>query len=91
MSNLLQTVLLLSLVVHVMLIGVSMWRVWRGENVIDRLIGVELMSTLTLAVLVLLGLIQARTIYMDVALGLAALGFIGTMALAKYTADEQIF
>lgn len=91
MSELLNIVLLSSLVVHVFLIGISLWRVWRGENVIDRLIGVELMATLTLAVLVLLGLIQGRTIYMDVALGLAALGFIGTMALAKYTADEQVF
>ena len=66
-------------------------RVWRGENVIDRLIAVELVTTLFLAVLVLIALIFERTIYIDVALGLAALGFIGTLALAKYVADEQMF
>ena len=30
-------------------------------------------------------------IHIDVALGLAALGFISVIALAKYVADEQVF
>ena len=64
---------------------------WRGENVIDRLMGVELMGTLTLAVLILTAVIQSRSLYIDVALGLAALGFIGTIALARYAAEEQMF
>ena len=68
-----------------------MWRVWRGENVIDRLIGVELMATLFLAVLVLISLIYGDSIYIDVALALGALSFIGTLALAKYVADEEIY
>ncbi|MBK8985986.1 MAG: MrpF/PhaF family protein [Chloroflexi bacterium] len=44
-----------------------------------------------MAILVLLALINRDSIYIDVAIGLAALGFIGTMALAKFVADEQIF
>ena len=44
--------------------------------------------TLTLSILVLLALIERDSIYVDVALGLAALGFIGTIALAKYVADD---
>lgn len=91
MEQLLNLVLLAAIATHVVLIGVSLWRVWRGENVIDRLIGVELMGTLTLAVLVLTAVLQQRSIYIDVALGLAALGFIGTLALAKYAADDQVF
>jgi multicomponent Na+:H+ antiporter subunit F len=62
-----------------------------GENIIDRLMGFELIGTLILAVLVLLSLISRRIIYIDVALGIAALSFIGTIALAKYVADEQMF
>ena len=64
---------------------------WRGENVIDRLIGFDLTGILTLAILVLVSLIEQNSIYIDVALGLAALGFISTIALAKYIADEQMF
>ncbi len=91
MSTILTYVLYIALLVHISLLVVVLWRVWRGENVIDRLMGADLLSTLTLAVLVLLALIERESIYIDVALGLAALGFIGTIALAKYVADEQMF
>ncbi|MBX3058613.1 MAG: cation:proton antiporter [Anaerolineae bacterium] len=91
MSNLLQIALYVSLIIHVVLIGISVWRVWWGDNVIDRLMGTELVTTLFLAVLVLVSLIFQDSIYIDVALGLAALSFIGTVALAKYLADEQMF
>jgi multisubunit Na+/H+ antiporter MnhF subunit len=91
MGQLLQVVLYISLFIHLMLTAVAVWRVWRGENVVDRLVGVELVTTLVLAVLVLVSLIEQDSIYIDVALALAALGFIGTIALAKYVADEKLF
>jgi multisubunit Na+/H+ antiporter MnhF subunit len=91
MSTILTFVLYLALLVHIGLLAVVLWRVWRGENVIDRLMGADLLGTLTLAILVLLALIERDSIYIDVALGLAALGFIGTIALAKYVSDEQMF
>ncbi len=91
MPSILSNVLYLALIVHIGLIGIALWRVWRGENVIDRLIGFDLTGMLTLAILVLVSLVEQDSIYIDVALGLAALGFISTVALAKYTADEQMF
>jgi multisubunit Na+/H+ antiporter MnhF subunit len=91
MGTILTYVLYLALLVHMGLLAVVLWRVWRGENVIDRLMGADLIGTLTLAVLVLLALIEGDSIYVDVALGLAALGFVSTIALAKYVADEQMF
>jgi len=91
MESILTAVLHISLVIHIVLISVAVWRVWRGENVIDRLIATELVATLFLAVLVLVSLIFQDSVYIDVALGLAALGFISTIALAKYVANEQMF
>ena len=91
MATILIYVLYLALLVHIGLLAVVLWRVWRGENIIDRVTGADLLSTLTLSILVLLALIERDSIYVDVALGLAALGFIGTIALAKYVADEQMF
>jgi multisubunit Na+/H+ antiporter MnhF subunit len=91
MGTVLTYALYLALVVHIGLLAVVLWRVWRGDNVIDRLMGADLLGTLTLAVLVLLALIGRDSIYIDVALGLAALGFVGIIALAKYVADEQVF
>ena len=91
MESLLLIVLYVSLIVHIILIGVSVWRVWRGDNIIDRLMGADLISTLTLAILVLIALFEKNSIFIDVAVGLIALGFVSTIALAKYIADEQMF
>jgi multisubunit Na+/H+ antiporter MnhF subunit len=89
-SQILDIALVGSLGVHIILIGVCVYRVWVGENVIDRLIGADLVGTLVLAILVLLGLIERTSIYFDVALGLAALGFVASVVLAKYLADQKI-
>lgn len=91
MGTILTYALYLALLVHIGLLAVVLWKVWRGDNIIDRLMGADLLGTLTSAVLVLLALIERDSIYIDVALGLAALGFIGIIALAKYVADEQMF
>ncbi|MBK6327646.1 MAG: cation:proton antiporter [Chloroflexi bacterium] len=91
LTTILTTTIYLSLLIHLALIAVAVWRVWRGENVIDRLIGLDVLSLLFLAMLVLLALVYRDSIYIDVALGLAGLGFITTIALAKYVADEQMF
>ena len=83
--------LYVSLFIHILLLGISIWRVWRGENIIDRLMGTDLISTLTLSILVLIALFENNSIFVDVAVALDALGFISTIALAKYIADEQMF
>lgn len=91
MENVLLIVVYSALAFHVVMIAVAVWRVWQGQNVIDRLMAAELVATLILAILVLISLIDRDSIFIDVALGLAALGFVSTIALAKYVADEQMF
>lgn len=91
MEDILTLVLRASLVIHIGLLAVCVWRVCLGENAVDRLIGADLVGMLVLAVLVLLAVIQRDTVYIDVALGLAALGFITSIALAKFFADQQMF
>ena len=91
MEHILQAVLHLSLLVHVLLMIVAVWRLWNGENVIDRLMASDLLSNLTMAALVLLALIYRQAIYVDVALRLAALGYITIITFAKYIPDKQTF
>ena len=62
MTTILNYALYISLFIHIILIAIAAWRVWRGENVIDRLMGVELMGTLTLAVLILTAVIADSAI-----------------------------
>jgi multisubunit Na+/H+ antiporter MnhF subunit len=91
MDTVLALTLNAALAVHVGLIAVCVWRVWRGENVFDRLIGADLIGALILGVLVIVSLILRNSLYIDMALGLAALGAIGTIALARYLADQRMF
>ena len=91
METLLLIVLYISLIVHIILIGISVFQVWRGENIIDRIMGADLISTLTVCILLLIALFEKNSIFIDVAIGLVALSFVSTIALAKYVADEQMF
>jgi multicomponent Na+:H+ antiporter subunit F len=91
MATLLNSALYIALPLYLIMTAVAVWRIWRGENVIDRLIGVDLVGTLFLSILVLIALIYRESIFIDLALALAALGFISTIALAKYIADEQMY
>lgn len=91
LEDILITILHISLLVHVLLMGFTAWRLWNGENVIDRLMASDMLSNLTLAVLVLAALIYRQKIYIDVALGLAAIGYITIIAFAKYIADKRMF
>lgn len=87
----LSIVLKFALIVHLALMVVCVWRVWRGENPTDRLMGADLLSTLTVSALVLLAMLRGESIYVDVAFGLAALGFLSILAFARFLADERVF
>lgn len=91
MTEVLHYVLHGTLALHMLMLAVAVWRIWRGENVIDRLIAADLAGTLVLAMLVIVALITGHGIYVDVALGLGALGFIANILIAKYIADESAF
>ena len=91
MEQLLIKILYISLLIHVLLMCLAAWRLWNGENVIDRLMASDLLSTLTIAVLVLAAVISGQMIYVDVALGLAAIGYITVITFAKYISDKRMF
>ena len=91
MEDILITTLYISLFIHVLLMCFTAWRLWNGENVIDRLMASDMLSNLTLAVLVLAALIHRQKIYIDVAIGLAAIGYITIIAFAKHIADKRMF
>jgi multisubunit Na+/H+ antiporter MnhF subunit len=81
----------IALVIHVALIGVCIWRVWRGDNSIDRLLNADVIGTLILCVFILIALFERSLLYIDAALGLAVLAMIGTIALARFIANKRVF
>lgn len=91
MKSLLDITIWIILIAHLLMALVAAWRVWRGENGVVRLAGLDLASTLTIAILVIISIIRANIIYIDVAIALAALSYISTIALAKYISDHKVF
>ena len=91
MTEILDYILWSVLGVHLIMALIAAWRTWRGANGIERLIGLDLASTLTLAVIVLVAIIQRNSIYMDLAIALAALSYLSTVVLAKFISDHKVF
>ena len=59
-------------------------RAIRGPTSPDRVVAVDIMVTITVALMVLLALFFRRRIYLDVALIYAVLSFVGVIAVARY-------
>ena len=91
LEQILKLALYASLLVHVLLMCAVAFRLWNGENVIDRLMASDILSNLMLAILVLGAMTHHQSGFLDVALGLAALGFISVVAFAKYIANKRMF
>jgi len=59
-------------------------RAVKGPTSPDRVVGVDIMVTITIALMVLLGVFFGRRVYLDVALIYAVLSFVGVIAVARY-------
>ncbi|MFZ4815872.1 MAG: monovalent cation/H+ antiporter complex subunit F [Phototrophicaceae bacterium] len=77
-------------VVTVLLIPVG-YRAIRGPRVADRLLAVDLITTLLIAIVLLLSVIQRQSLMLDIALALSALSFIGTLALTRFIGEGRVF
>jgi len=62
----------------------STYRVFRGPTTVDRLVAVDIMTTITTGLMVLFALYYGRMIYISVALVYALLAFGGVIAFARY-------
>jgi multicomponent Na+:H+ antiporter subunit F len=63
---------------------ISSARAVLGPSAPDRVVAIDAVTSLMIALLVLLGISYGAAIYLDVALAYALLAFIGTLAIAKY-------
>ncbi|MBX3404107.1 MAG: hypothetical protein KF699_11915 [Phycisphaeraceae bacterium] len=90
MPAFLQFTLDAAILAHLVLLAACIVRLCRGESAFDRLLAVDLIGTLLLAIAVLFAIRERQSIVLDVALGLAAVGFTGSILLAKYVADDAV-
>ena len=64
--------------------ALNFWRLLRGPSAPDRILALDTLYVNTIALLVLLGIRLSSALYFEVALLIALMGFVGTVALCKY-------
>jgi multicomponent Na+:H+ antiporter subunit F len=55
-----------------------------GPDIVDRVVAIDLLTIIAIAVIALLAHIASRYIYLDVALVYGLLSFLGVLAVARY-------
>jgi multisubunit Na+/H+ antiporter MnhF subunit len=91
MSEATLVVLNFSLIFMVILLPFSFYRVWIGRGLADRLLALEMVTALIIGIAIIYGLITNSDMSFDVGIILAALGFAGTMSIARYIAEGRVF
>jgi multicomponent K+:H+ antiporter subunit F len=64
--------------------ALNLYRLLRGPDTTDRILALDTLGINAIALLVLFGIRTGSTAYFEVALLLALLGFVGTVALCKF-------
>ena len=69
----------------------SLYRVVAGPHIIDRIIGVNVIGTKTIAEIVLTGYLFNRVeFFIDIAFVYALINFIGTLAFSRYFEQKGV-
>jgi multicomponent Na+:H+ antiporter subunit F len=64
-------------------IGLATWRMVRGPRHADRVVALDIFLAAAVALCVAASLATARTVFLDVAIGLALVGFVATVGWAR--------
>jgi len=75
-------------IIFIIVIGLGiifcLLRLIKGPTAADRVVALDTLSTITTALLVILGFVFKRYVYLDVALVYALLTFIGAIVVARF-------
>jgi multicomponent K+:H+ antiporter subunit F len=66
------------------------WRLLRGPELPDRVLALDTMYVNVVALVVLIGLRQGTKLYFEAAMLVALLGFVATVALARYLSRGDV-
>lgn len=83
-----------SLMLSQILLGIAMicaaYRILRGPRAQDRVLGLDTLYVNAMLMLLVFGIKSGSTLYFEMALVVALLGFVGTVALAKFLLRGEV-
>lgn len=63
-------------------------RIIAGPSLADRVLGLDLLVTLAIGFIAVIALITGQAVYLDIGLALALVGFLATIAFARFIASR---
>lgn len=75
---------LIAAILYCLLALVLLYRIFRGPTAADRMCAADSLDLVSAVALVLYSLYSGRSIYLDIAMVVALLGFVGTVFVARY-------
>ena len=89
-SPILSWALPLALLMLVLAMGCTLVRLLRGPTAQDRVLAMDCMYLNAMLVMLVLGLLYDSTHYFEAALLMAILGFVGSVAMAKFLLRGEV-
>jgi multicomponent Na+:H+ antiporter subunit F len=65
-------------------------RLWRGPTIGDRILALDMITTLAVGFIAGFVVLTGFTLYIDIAIAIALLGFLSTVALARYLMSRAV-
>lgn len=79
-----ETILNLAMIIIMIAIALGIYRLAKGPTVVDRVIALDLLTLIAIALITVIAHMTARFIYIDVALVYGLLSFLSVLAVARY-------
>ena len=84
-------VVILAVIVLITIIALMLGRALRGPTVFNRMNALGVISADTIILIVLFGYLDGRIdMYVDIAISSAILGFVGSIAIAKFLGGKKL-
>lgn len=81
----------MALVFMVLSIIPCIYRIIKGPTIPDRVIAVDALATVIVVMLGVYSFVQGSVFFMDVALVISIIAFVGTVTIAKYLDEGVVF
>jgi multicomponent K+:H+ antiporter subunit F len=82
--------ILVSQILLTLAMGCALYRMVRGPRAQDRILGLDTLYIIAMLLLVTFGIRTANTIYFEAALIIALLGFVSSIAFAKFLMRGEV-
>ncbi|WP_075291185.1 K+/H+ antiporter subunit F [Pararhizobium arenae] len=82
--------ILVSQILLTLAMGCALYRMVRGPRAQDRILGLDALYIIAMLLLVTFGIRTANTIYFEAALIIALLGFVSSIAFAKFLMRGEV-